>query len=127
MPENKLVGEQAGPIKNNLPAVWDLVIKDMHGRDKEGRAKYGTPLQPFNGRDVLIDAYQEALDLVVYLRQAIYEREKINYQYLLGELLCRIHRDGGHKIVEVGYEEATKLAVDVVLQERQVLIDGHKP
>lgn len=29
----------------------------------------------FNGRDALLDAYQEALDLVVYLRQVIYERD----------------------------------------------------
>lgn len=32
------------------------------------------PLQAHNGRDPLVDAYQEALDLVVYLRQAIEER-----------------------------------------------------
>jgi hypothetical protein len=55
--------------------VWDLVIEDMHHRNKCGAEKYGTPLLAFNGRDVLIDAYQEALDLVVYLRQAIEEQE----------------------------------------------------
>lgn len=63
------------PTQNNNPAVWDLVVNDMLERDKEGRRKYGTPLQPHNGRDVLVDAYQEALDLAVYLRQAIYERD----------------------------------------------------
>lgn len=31
------------------------------------------PLQPFNGRDALVDAYQEAVDLAVYLRQRIEE------------------------------------------------------
>jgi hypothetical protein len=36
-----------------------------------------TPLQPHNGRDALADAYQEALDLVVYLRQEIAEREDL--------------------------------------------------
>ena len=72
--DNDLVKEQKPPEPNDRPAVWDLVIKDMLARDGEGRRKYGTPLQPFNGRDVLVDAYQEALDLVVYLRQAIYER-----------------------------------------------------
>lgn len=40
-----------------------------------GRQKYGTPLTADNGRDPLVDAYQEALDLVVYLRQAIEERK----------------------------------------------------
>jgi len=63
------------PIKNNHPAVWDLVLADMKERDEIGEQKYDTRLQPFNGRDPLVDAYQEALDLVVYLRQAIYERD----------------------------------------------------
>jgi hypothetical protein len=51
------------------------VIADMHERDQVGRERYGTPLQAHNGRDALVDAYQEALDLVVYLRQAIEERD----------------------------------------------------
>lgn len=73
------VNEQPPPIPNSRPAVWDLVIADMKERDSVGRSRYGTPLQPFNGRDALVDAYQEALDLVVYLRQEIEQRN------LLGE------------------------------------------
>jgi hypothetical protein len=61
--------------RSTVPAAWDLVRADMAARDQEGRRKYGTPLQPHNGRDTLIDAYQEALDLSVYLRTAIYERD----------------------------------------------------
>lgn len=56
-----------------LPACWDLVIMDIHRRDAMGTQKYGYRLRPHNGRDPLWDAYQEALDLVVYLRQAIFE------------------------------------------------------
>jgi len=66
---------QPKPIENDMPFVWDLVLEDIKERDISGSRKYGTRLQPFNGRDVLKDAYQEALDLVVYLRQAIYERD----------------------------------------------------
>lgn len=66
---------QPAPIANDLPAVWGMVMKDMVDRDQLGRKRYGVPLQPHNGRDALQDAYEEALDLVVYLRQAIYERE----------------------------------------------------
>lgn len=66
---------QPNPSPNEHPAVWDLVLKDMRERDTVGRERYGTPLQPFNGRDALVDAYQEALDLVVYLRQRIYEEK----------------------------------------------------
>ena len=68
--------EQPAPVANNLPAVWDLVVADMQARDKVGEARYGVRLQPHNGRDVLVDAYAEALDLCVYLRQAIYERDR---------------------------------------------------
>lgn len=54
--------------------VWLEVIEDMNRRRQMGIDKYGTPLQAGNGRNSLVDAYQEALDLVVYLRQAIIER-----------------------------------------------------
>lgn len=50
-----------------------MVIEDMKRRDEFGERKYHTKLKPFNGRDALVDAYQEALDLVVYLRQQIEE------------------------------------------------------
>ena len=62
------------PIPNESEPIWDLVKKDIDVRNGVGIRKYGTPLQAHNGRDPLIDAYQEALDLVVYLRQAIEER-----------------------------------------------------
>ena len=46
----------------------------MEERNRIGTEKYGTPLQSHNGRDALVDAYQEILDAAVYLRQAIEER-----------------------------------------------------
>jgi hypothetical protein len=66
---------EPNPIEDNknLPHVWDLVISDMSDRDNFGQQKYGCHLTPFNRRNALIDAYQEALDLVVYLRQRIFE------------------------------------------------------
>lgn len=54
--------------------IWELVIEDMRARDTLGRERYGVPLSANNGRDALRDAYEEALDLAVYLRQAIAER-----------------------------------------------------
>jgi hypothetical protein len=75
-PETRpLVTEQAPPVANAHPAVWPLVLDDMESRDREGRRKYGVPLQPHNGRDTLIDLYQELLDAVVYTRTLIYERD----------------------------------------------------
>ena len=63
------------PVPNESTPIWDLVIADMKARDQVGRQRYGTPLQAHNGRDALQDAYEEALDLAVYLRQAIEERK----------------------------------------------------
>ena len=67
--------KQPDPKPNAQPPVWPLVMVDMASRDKLGRDRYGTPLQAHNGRDALRDAYEEALDLAVYLRCAIFERD----------------------------------------------------
>jgi hypothetical protein len=67
---------QPKPVQNELPKIPDLVIADMQARAEYGYNKYGTYLQAFNGRDALKDAYQEAIDLCQYLRQAIYERDE---------------------------------------------------
>lgn len=66
--------EQPAPKANDGMPVWEVVVQDMAERDRVGRERYGTPLQTNNGRNPLVDAYQEALDLVVYLRQAILEK-----------------------------------------------------
>ncbi len=58
------------------PAIWDLVLMDIRERDRFGENKYGVRLTAGDGRDSLVDAYQEALDLVVYLRKAIREKEQ---------------------------------------------------
>jgi hypothetical protein len=73
-PQSPGVVIQPGSTTNESRPIWELVIEDISARDQAGRAKYGTPLQAHNGRDAMIDAYQEALDLVVYLRQVIEER-----------------------------------------------------
>lgn len=67
--------EQPQPSKNDLPCIQDLVIRDIENRKEVGKQRYGTTLQPFNGRSALWDAYFEAVDLVQYLRQLIYEQE----------------------------------------------------
>lgn len=70
--------QQKKPKKTKHTPSWDLVIKDMKARDKLGRKKYGVPLTPFNGRDSLEDAYQEVLDLAVYLRTLIEEDKHLS-------------------------------------------------
>lgn len=55
--------------------VLEFVVNDLRERAESGRVKYGTYLMTHNGRDPLWDAYQEALDLTMYLRQHLLERE----------------------------------------------------
>ena len=69
------IKDQPPPVPTNGKPIWELVREDMLERDRIGRERYGTPLQAHNGRDALIDAYQEVLDLAVYLRQVIEERK----------------------------------------------------
>jgi hypothetical protein len=57
--------------------ILDLVLKDLQDRANVGKEKYGTYLMAHNGRDALMDAYQEALDLCMYLRQLLYERDNV--------------------------------------------------
>lgn len=67
--------KQQIPIPNDEPIVHSLVARDLQQRLFVGIKTYGQPLQPFNGRDALRDAYEEALDLACYLRQVLYERD----------------------------------------------------
>ena len=55
--------------------VATLVHVDIEARVEYGVAHYGERLTSHNGRDALADAYQEALDLVMYLRQVLHERD----------------------------------------------------
>ncbi len=73
MSESELIREQPPP-QPSAGDCWLLVIADMKARRLHGIEEYGVPVQPHNGRDPLVDAYQEALDMCVYLRQAIEER-----------------------------------------------------
>lgn len=68
-------GDQPLPTPNHHPAIVDLVTADLESRRQLGIARYGTALQPYNGRDALRDAYEELLDGACYLRQQIYERD----------------------------------------------------
>jgi len=64
---------EPAPTGNGTP-IADLVLDDIAERVEMGKKKYGTKLRANNGRKALWDAYQEALDLVMYLRQEIEER-----------------------------------------------------
>lgn len=71
--KNPLVEPQPPPLKTNNPYLVDLVIRDLKDRKQFGLKKYGTALTANNGRNNLIDCYQELMDLLVYLRSEIEE------------------------------------------------------
>jgi len=68
--------DQVAPIHNDGPSCHDLVIEDMRERKAFGLRKYDTILQPWNGRSFLQDAYEEILDLTVYLRGRLEEERQ---------------------------------------------------
>lgn len=70
-------GDQPLPTPNGSTDIQSLVIADIVARRELGIERYGTPLQAHNGRDALRDAYEEAIDLAMYLRQAIEERDAL--------------------------------------------------
>lgn len=56
--------------------VLTRVILDLKARGVVGKLKYGTALKTNNGRNALMDAYQEALDMCMYLKQKLMEETK---------------------------------------------------
>ncbi len=66
--------EQPQP-KGRGVLVADRLIELIRERTQVGVKKYGEPLTTHNGRDVMIDALQESVDLNQYLMQIIMELE----------------------------------------------------
>jgi len=69
-------GDQPLPVPNDHPESHQLVCEDIMARQQLGIGRYGTPLQPFNGRDSLRDLYEELLDAVCYLKTLMLEEDK---------------------------------------------------
>ena len=69
-------GDQPLPVVNDEQDIQSQVIADLEARRLVGIARYGTALQPFNGRDVLRDIYEELLDACCYVKQAMVERDR---------------------------------------------------
>lgn len=68
--------DQALPVPNDGPSMHDLVAADLAERKAHGLRKYGSLLQTGNGRSFLLDAYEEVLDLAVYLKGRIIEEQQ---------------------------------------------------
>ena len=78
-------GDQPLPVPSDGPSMHDLVcadldarwthrlstgiVSDLLARKQLGLERYGSLLQAHNGRDALLDLYEELLDALVYARQ----------------------------------------------------------
>lgn len=85
MCRSSLVAEQPPPTPSERRPIWEMVIEDMQKRHEVGTERYGTPLQAFNGRNSLQDAYEEILDLAAYLRQTIEEAKSCCHEHIGGD------------------------------------------
>lgn len=65
--------KQTTPPHNGELKVLDYVVSDLKARAEMGRNKYGHYLETNNGRNSLQDAYEECLDLCMYLKQRLLE------------------------------------------------------
>lgn len=81
------------PTGNGQP-VLPHILKDFNARAQMGLLKYGTLLRIDNGRDCLMDAYQELLDLVMYTKQKLLERTSAMIEH--GPLALDIMFDSAH-------------------------------
>lgn len=59
------------------PSIQELVRLDLVAREQLGQQRYGTALFPHNGRNALRDAYEEAIDMTLYLKQCLVERGQL--------------------------------------------------
>ena len=69
----------------------DHIAEDVEARIRLGERKYGTRLKANNGRDAMLDLYQEVLDGVNYSKQLVIEgRDDDSFYRSLVDLACMV-------------------------------------
>jgi len=68
--------KEPAPIQNFSVPVYVKLITLIAERAEMGRQKHGTHLQANNGRNAMMDALQESIDLNQYLMQKLMETEE---------------------------------------------------
>jgi hypothetical protein len=74
-PTKQREGDQPLPVVNDHPDIQSMVIADIEKRRQVGISRYGTALQPHNGRDMLLDLYEELMDAAIYIKGVMVERD----------------------------------------------------
>lgn len=107
--------EQPQPHGTGLP-VGERLIELIRERTKLGIEKYGEPLTTQNGRDSMLDALQESIDLNQYLMQTLMESEaeiKRLSEEQIGPLAAYLMQQSD-KIGHPGDEGACAMAIRVI-------------
>jgi hypothetical protein len=107
-------GDQPLPVpRDDHPGTHREVIQDILARRDLGLNRYGSLLQPFNGRSFALDAYEEVLDLAVYLRGVVDEAAAARE-----ELVAVVERSIRHYPAITNPREIAEAAVDAILGRR---------
>lgn len=76
--ETSRPGDQPHPIPNDRPDAQAQLMEKISQRRELGKSRYGTYLQPHNGRDAARDLLEELLDAAVYWTQIEMERDALS-------------------------------------------------
>ncbi len=115
------IADQPPPVPSTGD-VWLQVIADMQERRKVGIERYGTPLQPFNGRNAPVDLAQELMDACAYARQWIEERRVLMAEVDRLKAENAKLRDGVNKrsteIAHLKYELSYSMLQNTMLRDK---------
>lgn len=118
-----------------IPDDQSLVIADIETRREVGITRYGQGHRPFNGRNTLLDAYEESLDGAVYLRSLLRARATTKGDLIdhLGHALDKISKEyaaaGEYHIDRMAAELADRVTdyVTLKIEEAKSAIEPEHP
>ncbi len=91
-PTKQREGDQTLPTgSTEIADDQSLVIADIEARRQVGVERYGQAHVPFNGRNTMLDSYEETLDYLVYQRSLLRLREATRTD--LVEVLVKAFKD----------------------------------
>jgi hypothetical protein len=96
----------------------DLIIADLEMRSAVGEKKYGTILKTHNGRNALIDAYEELLDALLYQTQYVTELEDAGHGF--GDEVL----DENRHLLDIIMEALRKAAGLLLMRDGKGLLAG---
>lgn len=123
VPTKQRPGDQVLPLINGMRDAQSQMAEDILERRSVGISRYGTPLQPFNGRNTILDLYEELLDAAVYARTLLTMREATREMLieetekaLSGTMLPRMSGYANEQYRREAAEEVVERLLDALVQ-----------